>query len=128
MIKAETLRDEQYALVKIFNENLDAGNAGDFKIMLDSLIQEGEKNLIIDLEAVRFCDSSCLDAILEVNRQAAERKGSFVLCRLNQALSDMMENSQQEDLLSIVPTPEEAVDLVLFNEIENQLRAESGEG
>jgi anti-sigma B factor antagonist len=128
MIKAETLRDEQYALVKIFNENLDAGNAGDFKIMLDSLIQEGEKNLIIDLEAVRFCDSSGLDAILEVNRQATERKGSFVLCRLNQALSDMMENSQQDDLLSIVPTPEEAVDLVLFNEIENQLRAESGEG
>ncbi len=127
MIKAETLRDEQYALVKIFNENLDAGNSGELGDILVSLFQEGEKNLILDLEGVRTCDSSALNVILEGNRHATERKGSFVLCRLNEALSGMMENAQPDAALSIVPTPEEAVDLVLFNEIENQLRAESGE-
>jgi hypothetical protein len=36
--------------------------------------------------------------------------------------------SQLDTVLSIVPTVEEAVDLVMFNEIENQLKADSQEG
>jgi anti-anti-sigma factor len=127
MMKAETLREEQYTLVRLFNEKLDATISGELKALFVSLFQEGDKNMVFDLEGVRYCDSSGLSAILVANRLATEKKGSFVLCRLSDHVAKLVHISQLDTVLSIVPSPEEAVDLVLFNEIENQLRAESGE-
>jgi anti-anti-sigma factor len=127
MMKAETLRHEQYTLVRIFNEKLDATISGELKALFVSLFQEGDKNLVLDLEGVRYCDSSGLSAILVANRLASDKKGTFVLCRLSDHVAKLVHISQLDTVLHIVPSPEEAVDLVLFNEIENQLRAESGE-
>ena len=126
-MQAETLRNEQYTLVRLSNEKLDATISGELKALFVSLFQEGDKNMVFDLEGVRYCDSSGVRASLVGNRLAMEKKGSFVLCRLSDHVAKLVHISQLDTVLSIVPSPEEAVDLVLFNEIENQLRAESGE-
>lgn len=127
MIKAETIRHEQYTQVRLFHEKLDAAISGDLKALMVLEFQDGRKNLILDMESVRFCDPGGLDAILLANRLATEQNGTFVLCRLNDQVAGYLHASQLDTVLNVVPSPEEAVDLVLFNEIENQLRAESGE-
>jgi anti-sigma B factor antagonist len=127
MMQAETLKNGQYTLVKIANEKLDATISSELKALFVSLFQDGEKNLIFDMDSIRYCDSSGLSAILIANRLATEKSGSFVLCRLADHVAKLISISKLDTVLSIVPSLEEAVDLVLFNEIENQLRAESGE-
>lgn len=127
MMQAESLKNEQHTLVRIANEKLDATISSELKALFVSLFQNGEKNLIFDMDSIRYCDSSGLSAILIGNRLATEKRGSFVLCRLGDHVAKLISISKLDTVLSIVPSPEEAVDLVLFNEIENQLRAESGE-
>jgi anti-anti-sigma regulatory factor len=56
-----------------------------------------------------------------------DKDGSFILCGLSDHVAKLIHISQLDTVLSIVPTLEEAVDLVLFNEIEKQLRADSQE-
>jgi anti-anti-sigma factor len=79
------------------------------------------------MSLVRYSDSSGLSAILIGNRLCQEANGSFVLCGLSEHVTKLLKISQLDTVLSIVPTLEEAVDLVLFNEIENQLGADSQE-
>jgi anti-sigma B factor antagonist len=128
MINIERNQKEQYTIVKLGNEKLDATISSDLKAYFVTLIQEGVKNIIFDMNSVRYSDSSGLSAILVGNRLCQEAQGSFVLCSLSEHVGKLVRISQLDTVLSIVPTQEEAIDLVLFNEIENQLRADSQEG
>jgi anti-sigma B factor antagonist len=125
MINIERNQKEQYTAVRLGNEKLDTTISSDLKAYFVTLIQEGVKNIIFDMSGVRYSDSSGLSAILVGNRLCQEAQGSFVLCALSDHVAKLVRISQLDTVLSIVPTVEEAVDLVMFNEIENQLRADS---
>jgi anti-sigma B factor antagonist len=127
MLQAEKIQDGQHTLIRLSNEKLDATISGDLKALFVAFFQDGGRNLIFDMQGIRYCDSSGLSAILIAHRMAGEKNGSFVLCRVSDHVAKLLKISQLDTVLSIVPTPEEATDLILFNEIENQLRAESGE-
>jgi anti-sigma B factor antagonist len=125
MINIERNQKDQFTTVRLGNEKLDTTISSDLKAYFVTLIQEGVKNIIFDMSGVRYSDSSGLSAILVGNRLCQEVQGSFVLCALSDHVAKLVRISQLDTVLSIVPTVEEAVDLVMFNEIENQLRADS---
>jgi len=127
MINIGRNQKEQYTVVQLGNEKLDATISSELKAYFVTLSHEGVKNVIFDMSAVRYSDSSGLSSILVGNRLCQEAMGSFVLCRLSDHVAKLVRISQLDTVLNIVPTVEEAVDLVLFNEIENQLRAGSQE-
>jgi anti-anti-sigma factor len=127
MIKIEKSQQDQYTVVELSNEKLDATISSDLKAFFVGLNREGVKNIIFNMSGVRYSDSSGLSSILIGNRLCQESGGSFVLCALSDHVGKLIRISQLDTVLSIVPTLEEAVDLVLFNEIENQLRADSQE-
>lgn len=127
MINIQRSRKEQYTIVTLGNEKLDATISSDLKAYFVTLNNEGVKNVIFNMGDVRYSDSSGLSAILVGNRLCQEAMGSFVLCSLSEHVGKLVRISQLDTVLNIVPTIEEAVDLVLFNEIENQLRADSQE-
>ncbi len=128
MISIERNQKEQYTSVRLGNEKLDATISSDLKAYFVTIVQEGVRNIIFDMSQVRYSDSSGLSAILVGNRLCQEAGGSFVLCTLSDHVSKLVRISQLDTVLSIVPTLGEAVDLVMFNEIENQLKADSQEG
>lgn len=125
MIDIERNKKEQYTIVKLGNEKLDALISSDLKAYFVSLNHEGVKNIIFDMTAIRYSDSSGLSSILVGNRLCQEVGGSFVLCCLSDHVFKLIRISQLDTVLNIVPTQEEAIDLVLFNEIENQLGSDS---
>jgi len=127
MINIERSQKEQYTSVKLGNEKLDATISSDLKAFFITLNNEGVKNIIFDMSNIRYSDSSGLSSILVGNRLCQEAIGTFVLCCLSEHVAKLVRISQLDTVLSIVPTFEEAVDLILFNEIENQLRSDSQE-
>lgn len=127
MIKAETSKGEYFTQVKLSDTMLDASNSPGLNDLFESLFREGEKNLILSMSEVVQCSDDGLKTLQAGHEMASSRNGSFVLCCLNAAVENLLKTVPAEPALHIVPSLEEAVDLVLFNEIENQLRAESGE-
>ncbi len=103
---------EQDDIVKIEvqEERMDAHNSGDLKEQMLQLFDEGKYNLIIDLSAVRFVDSSGLGALVSGFKNASAREGSLKLCCLQPQVRSMFELTRLHRVFEIFATLEEAMD------------------
>lgn len=121
-------KDGRYAVIKLEEKNLNSIVAPDLKSEFVILANEGFNNLIFDLSAVEYIDSSGLSAILTANR-LWKSMGSFVLTEVSHpAVQKLIEISRLNAVLTIVPTVSEAIDLIFMEEIERELNAGLDEG
>src|SRR4030066_1066946 len=98
-----------YTIIQVLEEKLDTHIAPTLKSELVLISGNGEKNIILDLDNVRYCDSSGLSAILVANRLCKNANGIFVLTGLNDAVERLITISQLDTVLNITTTVEEAV-------------------
>jgi anti-anti-sigma factor len=103
---------ENYTLIEVLEEKLDTHIAPTLKSELVLVSGNGEKNIILDLDKVRYCDSSGLSAILVANRLCKNANGTFVLTGLNEAVERLITISQLDTVLNITNTVDEGSDLI----------------
>lgn len=121
-------KDGRYAVIKLEEKNLNSIVAPDLKSEFVILANEGFNNLIFDLSAVEYIDSSGLSAILTANR-LWKTMGSFILTEVSHpAVQKLIEISRLSAVLTILPTVSEAIDLIFMEEIERELNASLDEG
>jgi len=114
-------KQEKYTSIKVHVEKLDTTVAPELKSELVMLNAQGTKNIIINLEETRYCDSSGLSALLVANRLCKNVNGTFVLTSLQESVSKLVSISQLDTILNITPTLNEAVDFVFMAEVERDL-------
>lgn len=119
-------RQDQYTIITIDENKLDSTISPEVKSEFVTLQAEGVIHVIVNMEKVKYSDSSGLSALLVGNRLFKD-KGSFILCKLNDHVMKLISISMLDKVLEILPTEEEAVDAVMLNEIEKTLR-EAAEG
>jgi len=102
---------EQGDIVKISieEERMDAHNSGDLKEQMLQLFDEGKCNLVIDLSAVRFIDSSGLGSLVSGFKNASAREGSLKLCCLQPQVRSMFELTRLHRVFEIFSTQDEAL-------------------
>ena len=93
----------------IEEERMDAHNSGDLKEQMLQLFDEGKCNLIIDLSAVRFIDSSGLGALVSGFKNASAREGNLKLCCLQPQVRSMFELTRLHRVFEIFANLDEAV-------------------
>lgn len=120
-------KQEQYSVVSVGEDKLDAAVAPDLKSELITMHAEGVKNLILDMSSVKYTDSSGLSALLVGNRLFREDGGAFALTGLNDHVTKLVKISQLDSVLLIANSPEEAVDAIFLNQIEQDLNNDSAE-
>jgi anti-sigma B factor antagonist len=103
---------DNYTLIQVMEEKLDTHIAPNLKSELVLVSGNGEKNIILDLSNVRYCDSSGLSAILVANRLCKNANGTFVLTGLNEAVDRLITISQLDTVLNITDTVEEGIKLI----------------
>lgn len=114
-------KQEKYTSIKVHVEKLDTTVAPALKSELVMLNAHGTKNIIINLEETRYCDSSGLSAILVANRLCKNVNGTFVLTGLQESVKKLVSISQLDTILNITPTFNEAVDYLFMTEVEKDL-------
>lgn len=117
-------KKEQYCIVHSGVEKLDTQNAPDLKSELVVLAKGGVKNFIIDMSATRYCDSSGLGALLMGKRLCRETGGSFVVSGMQEPVARLVKISKLDSVLNLTPTIDEAVDLVMMEELEREIDKE----
>jgi anti-sigma B factor antagonist len=97
------------ALVIALNEdNLDASNVREFKDAIQALLHEHDQ-VVLDLSAVRFVDSSGLGALISCMRQLSSRNGDFKLCSMSRPVRALFELMRMHRVFNIYESPEEAL-------------------
>lgn len=114
-------KQERYTIFSLEEENLNSVIAPNLKSEFVILSNEGVKNLILNLEAVKFVDSSGLSAILTANRLWS-RQGTFVLTGVKHpSVKTLITISRLDSILNILPTIQESIDDILMDEIKREL-------
>lgn len=118
-------KHEKYILVKLNESKLNSLVTPQLKSELIMMNTEGQRNIILDLAQVKFADSSGLSSLLVGHRLCKNAGGVFILTSLCDSVSRLVNISQLDNVLSIVPTTEEAIDLIFMEEIEKELKKEA---
>lgn len=105
-------KKDQYTLIEVLVDKLDTNVSPALKSELVLISGNGEKNIILDLNKCRYCDSSGLSAILVANRLCKNTSGTFVLTGLQTAVERLITISQLDTVLNITYTVDQAKDLI----------------
>lgn len=108
----EIRKNGSYTLVKVNADRLDTNNAPDLKSELVIVNNGGEKNIVLDLSNVTYCDSSGLRAVLVANRLCEDAIGTFILCGLQPDVDNLVKISMLHTVLLITDTVEDAEKLL----------------
>ena len=92
---------DNYTIIQVLEEKLDTHIAPTLKSELVLVSGNGEKNIILDLNNVRYCDSSGLSA-----------NGTFILTGLNEAVERLITISQLDTVLNITNNVEEGAKMI----------------
>lgn len=117
-------RKDKYAVIKVHEAKLTSGVAPELKAEIVMLHHEDFKNLIVDLSEVQYCDSSGLSALLVGYRLCRDSNGTYCLTAVQDHVRKLISISQLDSMLNVIPTINEAVDLIFMNEVEKQLHKE----
>ncbi len=118
-------KHEKYILLKLNESKLNSLITPQLKSELILINTEGQRNIVLDLSQVKFADSSGLSSLLVGHRLCKNATGTFILTGLNEPVSRLISISQLENVLTVVPSPEEAIDLIFMEEIEKELKREA---
>lgn len=118
-------KHEKYVLIKLNESKLNSLISPQLKSELILMNTDGQRNIILDLSMVKFADSSGLSSLLVGHRICKNAEGTFILTGLSDSVARLISISQLESVLTIVATPEEAIDLVFMEEIEKELKKET---
>ncbi len=114
-------KHDKYCIFTLEEEKLNSVIAPLVKSEMIVLNAEGVKNIIFDTSRVRFVDSSGLSSILIANRLCKNSGGNLILCAVSDNVHKLIKISQLDSILTIIPTKEESVDMVMMEEIEKDL-------
>lgn len=87
---------------------LDAASSAELEEKLDSIIDDGNKNIILDLKDLEYVSSSGLRVFLIILKKVSNLTGKFLLCNLKPNIREIFEISGFVDIFKIYNTPEEA--------------------
>lgn len=115
-------KTEKYCVVKLHEQKLNTLIAAELKSELLLLNTQGYNNIILDLTESLYCDSSGLSAILVGNRLCRNSNGAFVITGLSDTVKKLIQISQLDQVLNISANVAEAIDYVLIDEIERNVK------
>ena len=91
-------------------ERIDAHNSVELKEFVLNMLEQGEIDIIVQLEQVRFIDSSGLGALLAGYKTASAKSGKFSLSNIQPQVLSMFELTRLNRVFEIYPDLNDAFD------------------
>ncbi|HRN42261.1 MAG TPA: STAS domain-containing protein, partial [Vicingus sp.] len=120
----ESTKYDNYTLITFNSEKLDSLVSPELKSALVLVNKNGERNILMDLSAVKYCDSSGLSALLIGNRLCKEAQGSFIVCGIQPMVKKLLKISQLDNIITETPSLPEAIDYLFMEELEREMGSE----
>ncbi|QQR94891.1 MAG: STAS domain-containing protein [Bacteroidota bacterium] len=105
-------KKEKYAVLKLHEQKLNTLISAELKSELLILNSQGFIHIVLDLSDTQYCDSSGLSAILVGNRICRNANGNFIVTEISDPVKKLINISQLDSVLTIVPKIDEALALI----------------
>ena len=84
-------------------------NANDVRSQTKTIIDEGNGNLVIDLEHLTFLDSSGCSVLISAYKAIRARQGRLVLSHVSPEIMSLFELTRLNEIFEIFPDTEAAI-------------------
>jgi len=125
-VKSDT--KEKFHVVTLSEPVLSASMTGEMEKNLLSYLQndaqpagERVKNLVLRMGEVGSVEPAAAEKLVEIQQQFYESGASFVICELQQAVEDFLDQQELLELMNVTPTESEAWDIVQMEEMEREM-------
>ena len=108
-MKINQNKSNDYLVLDIEEERIDAHNSGELKEIVLKLIEQGDINIVVQLSHVRFVDSSGLGALLSGFKNAAAKSGKLVLSNIQPQVLSMFELTRLNRVFEIYADTEDVL-------------------
>jgi anti-anti-sigma factor len=81
----------------------------DFASSVTSLVNAGERKLVIDLAGVSYIDSASIGCLMDIHRLLVDKGGAVRLCGLQSRVGTMLSMTGVHKIVDIVPDVEAAL-------------------
>lgn len=112
---------EKFTVVTPISGVLSANIAAELAQTGSGILEKDVKNVILQMEQVSAVDDDAAAVLLEMSQQFYESNASFVICCLQPAVEERLEQKELLEMLNVTPTESEAWDIVQMEEIEREL-------
>lgn len=112
---------EKFTVVTPISGVLSANIAAELAQTGSGILEKDVKNVILQMEQVSVVDDGAAAVLLEMSQQFYESNASFVICCLQPAVEERLEQKELLEMLNVTPTESEAWDIVQMEEIEREL-------
>lgn len=88
---------------------VDSANALEFEEVLRNAIEENDRAVVMDLEALSYISSAGLRAVLVTAKMLWSREAKFALCSLPAQIREVFETSGFDKVIALHPSRAEAL-------------------
>jgi anti-sigma B factor antagonist len=103
--------DEERHVLAVRGE-IDLFTAPELKQVLAESIEAGRVRIVVDLTDTTFLDSTALGVLIGAVKRLRSRDGALAIVNIDENISKTFEITGLDQIFTIVPTREEAVDAV----------------
>jgi len=89
-------------------DRLDASVAGPLKGQLRRFVADGHRKMVLDLDTVRFMDSSGLTAIISTLKAMGDQGGELVVAGVDDNLGSLFQLTRLDKVFRVFSTAEQA--------------------
>lgn len=112
---------EKFTSILIEEIDINANKAENLAAVCMPYLNNSVKNIILNLSNVVTMQEDAANIILKLQQTFYEKNASFVICCLQNAVENSLENYEVLEFLNVTPTESEAWDIVQMEEIEREL-------
>ncbi|MCK5726022.1 MAG: STAS domain-containing protein [Thiotrichaceae bacterium] len=99
--------EESFTLVTLDETRLDASIAADFKKQMEEIIDAGNNEIILDISALNFMDSSSLGAMVAVLKKIGTQ-GKLIISGASGVVLDLFKLTRMDQIFILEKTVDQA--------------------
>jgi len=100
--------DNSFQILVLKGELIDKNQAVDLIKKVDELLDAGKTKWIINLEELKYMNSSGLNVLIQLLTKTRTRGGESVICHVSKKVNELLIITKLNTLFKIVDTKEEA--------------------
>lgn len=113
MVLEYTINEENnIQVLTISGELIDKNQASDLMKAIDELLEQGKNKLVIDIENLKYMNSSGLNILIQLLSKTRTNGGESVIFNVNKKINELLVITKLNTLFKIADTKAEAIELL----------------
>jgi anti-anti-sigma factor len=121
IMQVKTDTKERFHVITLPGPSLSASMTEELSSSLLPYLQNDVKNLVLILKDIQNMDNAAGEKLVEIQQKFYESNASFVICEMQPAVEEFLDQNELLELMNVTPTQSEAMDIVQMEEIEREL-------